>query len=137
MNYLKLKVENLVVKPDADKGSNINEPKVLINFTNYDIDELLGQLIDEFGGDEIFKRLNHLIDLNNAKTLIIGSLGSENIKSSIPKDIAMVEYKDKEYLSSTTKQKQCTKHHYERHENKNGYVVNIDWICKCGRKITD
>lgn len=59
-NILKLAVETLDIKPDVILRGGLMETSLIISFTHYSIDDLLCQLLDEYGEEELNKKIKSL-----------------------------------------------------------------------------
>lgn len=59
-NSLKLKVNNIQITPDARVRGGIIEDAVIVKISRYNLDDLLVQLIEDYGEEMIIKRMSEL-----------------------------------------------------------------------------
>lgn len=59
-NSLQLLVDNVDLKPFSQMKSGIIEDGILIKFGRYNLDDLLCQILEDYGEDEIIERIRTL-----------------------------------------------------------------------------
>lgn len=59
-NFLKLLVRSLELKPHSNMRGGVIEDAIHIRFSNYNIDNLLCQLIEEYGEEKLIDKIKAL-----------------------------------------------------------------------------